>query len=138
ERGSPDRRGTVVIVDDEADIRMLAAEALTDAGYDFVAAEDGRSGLALLKTTPGAVRLVTDVGLPGGMNGRQLADAARADRPDLKVLFVTGYAESAVLSDRDLEPGMHILTKPFELAALTRRINDILCAQPYPQSGAPK
>jgi CheY-like chemotaxis protein len=119
-------RGTVVIVDDEPDIRMLAAEALTDAGYDFVAAEDGRSGLALLRTTPGAVLLITDVGLPGGMNGRQLADAARSERPDLKVLFVTGYAESAVLSGRDLEPGMHILTKPFELATLTRRVTDIL------------
>ena len=62
------------------------------------------------------------------MNGRQLADAARAERPDLKVLFITGYAESAVLSGGNLEPGMHILTKPFELDALTRRIDAILTA----------
>jgi len=121
-------RGTIVMVDDEADIRMLAAEALVDAGYDFVSAEDGPAGLALLRRTPGAALLITDVGLPGGMNGRQLADAARAERPDLKVLFITGYAESAVLSGGNLEPGMHILTKPFELDALTRRIDAILTA----------
>jgi PAS domain S-box-containing protein len=120
------RRGTVVIVDDEAAIRMLAAEALADAGYDFVAAEDGRSGLALLNTTPSVELLITDVGLPGGMNGRQLADAARAVQPDLKVLFITGYAENAVLSGGDLEPGMHIMTKPFELKALAKRVARIL------------
>jgi PAS domain S-box-containing protein len=120
------QRGMVVIVDDEAPIRMLVAEALADVGFDFVAAEDGRSGLALLKATPSAELLITDVGLPGGMNGRQLADAARAGRPDLKVLFITGYAESAVLSGGDLEPGMHILTKPFDLKTLARRAADIL------------
>ncbi|RZI61497.1 MAG: PAS domain S-box protein [Zymomonas sp.] len=120
------RRAMVVIVDDEAPIRMLAAEALAEAGYDFVAAEDGRSGLALLKATPSAELLITDVGLPGGMNGRQLADAARAARPDLKVLFITGYAESAVLTGGDLEEGMYIMTKPFELKALARRVASIL------------
>src|SRR5690606_27527854 len=120
------QRGMVVIVDDEAPIRMLVAEALADVGFDFVAAEDGRSGLALLRATPSADLLITDVGLPGGMNGRQLADAARAERPDLKVLFITGYAESAVLNGGNLEPGMHILTKPFDLKALSRRAADIL------------
>ena len=120
------RRAMVVIVDDEAPIRMLAAEALSEAGYDFVAAEDGRSGLALLNATPSAELLVTDVGLPGGMNGRQLADAARATRPDLKVLFITGYAESAVLSGGDLDDHMHVMTKPFELKALAERVASIL------------
>ena len=70
--------------------------------------------------------LVTDVGLPGGMNGRQLADAARATRPDLKVLFITGYAESAVLSGGDLDDHMHVMTKPFELKALAERVASIL------------
>ncbi len=120
------RRAMVVIVDDEAPIRMLAAEALAEAGFDFVAADDGRSGLALLGATGSAELLITDVGLPGGMNGRQLADAARAIRPDLKVLFITGYAESAVLSGGDLEDGMYIMTKPFELKALARRVAAIL------------
>ena len=124
------RRAMVVIVDDEAPIRMLAAEALSEVGFDFVAAEDGRSGLALLNATPSAELLITDVGLPGGMNGRQLADAARAKRPDLKVLFITGYAESAVLTGGDLEDGMYIMTKPFELKALARRVTSILDEKP--------
>jgi len=120
------RRAMVVIVDDEAPIRKLAAEALAEAGYDVVAAEDGRSGLALIKATPSAELLITDVGLPGGINGRQLADAALSARPDLKVLFITGYAESAVLSGGDLDEGMYIMTKPFELKALARRVASIL------------
>lgn len=120
------RRGAVIIVDDEPAIRMLAAEALADAGYEFLVAEDGRSALTLLGATPDAELLITDVGLPGGMNGRQLADAARVARPELKVLFITGYAESAVLKGGDLEPGMHLLTKPFELKTLAKRVSGIL------------
>lgn len=118
--------GTIVVVDDEAPIRMLATEALTEAGYSVVTAEDARSGLALLRATPSVRLLITDVGLPGGMNGRQLADAARETQPGLKVLFITGYAESAVLKGGDPGPGMHIMTKPFELKALARRASLIL------------
>ena len=70
--------------------------------------------------------LVTDVGLPGGMNGRQMADAARVARPDLRVLFITGYAENAVLSHGHLEPGMHVITKPFAMDALASRIKALL------------
>jgi CheY-like chemotaxis protein len=70
--------------------------------------------------------LVTDVGLPGGMNGRQLADAALVRRPDLKVLFITGYAESAVIGEGQLKPGMHVLTKPFSLETLGSRISEII------------
>ena len=70
--------------------------------------------------------LVTDVGLPGGMNGRQVADAGRALRPGLKVLFITGYAENAVIGNGHLEPGMHLLTKPFAMDALAGRIRDII------------
>jgi CheY-like chemotaxis protein len=70
--------------------------------------------------------LVTDVGLPGGMNGRQLADAALAARPGLKILFITGYAENTVTGESHLKPGMHILTKPFTLEALGRRIKAII------------
>jgi CheY-like chemotaxis protein len=69
--------------------------------------------------------LVTDVGLPNGMNGRQLADAARILRPDLKVLFITGYAESSVIGDHQLEPGMHLLTKPFEVDVLASRVREL-------------
>ncbi len=70
--------------------------------------------------------LVTDVGLPGGMNGRQVADAARIARPKLKVPFITGYAENAVLSHSHLDPGMHVLTKPFAMETLASRIKDLI------------
>ena len=70
--------------------------------------------------------LVTDVGLPGGMNGRQMADAGRERRPELKVLFITGYAENAVLGHGHLEPGMEVLTKPFAMEALASRIRDLI------------
>ena len=71
---------------------------------------------------------MTDVGLPGGMNGRQLADAARRIRPALPVLFITGYAEATVLGDRDLAPGMRVLTKPFAMESLAGRVRDLLAA----------
>lgn len=70
--------------------------------------------------------MITDVGLPGGMNGRQLADAGKTGRPDLKVLFITGYAENAVISQGHLESDMHILTKPFTINNLAHRVGSIL------------
>jgi DNA-binding response OmpR family regulator len=70
--------------------------------------------------------VVTDVGLPGGMNGRQLADAGRVLRPGLKVLFITGYAESAAIGDGRLGPGMQVLTKPFGMRALASRIRSMI------------
>jgi DNA-binding response OmpR family regulator len=69
--------------------------------------------------------LVTDIGLPG-LNGRQLADAARQQRPDLRVLFMTGYAENATIANGFLEPGMEMITKPFAIEALATRIRDII------------
>ena len=69
---------------------------------------------------------MSDVGLPGGMNGRQMADAARIDRPDLKVLFITGYAENAVVGNGQLDPGMHVMTKPFAMEALGTRIRELI------------
>jgi DNA-binding response OmpR family regulator len=70
--------------------------------------------------------LITDVGLPGGMNGRQVADAGRAIRPGLKVLFITGYAENAIASNGYLDQGMQMMTKPFSMDALAERIKDLL------------
>ncbi|WP_287105476.1 ATP-binding protein, partial [Brevundimonas sp.] len=119
---------TILIVDDEPTVRMLASEVLGQLGYATMEAEDGKAGLATLNTDRPIDLLITDVGLPGGMNGRQVADAARAVRPDLKVLFVTGYAENAVLSHGHLDPGMHILTKPFAMDELARRVKAILTA----------
>ena len=117
---------TVLVVDDESTVRILVAEVLEDLGYIAIEAADGAAGLRVLQSSTRIDLLVTDVGLPGGMNGRQVADAARALRPGLKVLFITGYAENAVLSHGHLEPGMHVLTKPFGLQALGSRIKELI------------
>jgi PAS domain S-box-containing protein len=117
---------TVLVVDDEPVVRMLVTEVLSDLGYTAVEAADGAAGLKVLQSDARIDLLVTDVGLPGGMNGRQLADAARVVRPALKVLFITGYAENAVLSHGHLEPGMHVLTKPFAMEALAAQISELI------------
>ena len=117
---------TVLVVDDEPTVRMLIAEVLDDLGYTAVEAADGPAGLAVLGSDARVDLLVTDVGLPGGMNGRQLAEAARSTRPGLKVLFVTGFAEQAVLGDSRLEAGTQVLTKPFTMDALTARVRELL------------
>ena len=117
---------TVLIVDDEASIRMLVTEVLEDLGYIAIEAADGSAALKVLQSDVRLDLLVTDVGLPGGLNGRQVADAGRAARPDLKVLFITGYAENAVLGNGHLDPGMHVLTKPFVLDTLAGRIKDLI------------
>ena len=70
--------------------------------------------------------LITDIGLPGGMNGRQMADMARQRRPDLKVLFITGYAENAAIGNGHLQPGMQVLSKPFAMDKLASRIKSII------------
>ena len=119
---------TVLVVDDEPTVRMLVGEALQDLGYIAIEAEDGASGLRVLQSGTRVDLLVTDVGLPGGMNGRQVADAGRAIRPDLKVLFITGYAEHAALGQGYLNPGMQVLTKPFAMNLLTSRIRDLIAA----------
>ncbi len=116
----------VLIVDDEPTIRMLVSEVLEDLGYTSIESADGAAGLRVLQSDVRVDLLVTDVGLPGGMNGRQMADAARAGRPSLKVLFITGYAENAVLSHGHLEPGMHVLTKPFAMDVLAHRMRELM------------
>lgn len=117
---------TVLVIDDEPSIRMLAVDVLEDLGYKTLEAADGPSGLKLLSDYPEVKLLVTDVGLPGGMNGRQVADAARALKPALKVLFVTGYAESAVWNEGSPERGMQVLTKPFTVDSLAQKVGELL------------
>ena len=117
---------TVLIVDDEPTVRMLVADVLEEFGYHAIEAPDGATGLRILQSDVRIDLLVTDVGLPGGMNGRQMADAGREARPDLKVLFITGYAENAVISHGHLEPGMHLLSKPFTMEMLATRIRDLI------------
>jgi CheY-like chemotaxis protein len=117
---------TVLVIDDEPTVRMLVVEILEGLGYGALEAIDGAAGLKILESDTRVDLLITDVGLPGGMNGRQVADAARVNRPDLKILFITGYAENAVLSHGHLDPGMHVLTKPFSMEAMKQRITDLL------------
>ncbi|WP_380780469.1 PAS domain-containing protein [Sphingomonas sp. R86520] len=117
---------TVLVVDDEPTVRMLVVEVLEELGYAAIEAADGASGLKLLQSDLRVDLLVTDVGLPGGMNGRQMADAARVGRPELKILFITGYAENAVVGNGHLDPGMHVMTKPFAMEALAGRIKELI------------
>ncbi|MGI4955246.1 MAG: PAS domain S-box protein [Janthinobacterium lividum] len=117
---------TVLVVDDEPTVRMLVTEVLEDLDYTAIEAADGATGLQVVRSDARIDLLITDVGLPGGMNGRQMAEAARRLRPGLKVLFITGYAEKAVLSHGHLEPGMHVLTKPFGLETLASRVKGLI------------
>jgi len=117
---------TILVVDDEPLVRMLAVEQLEELGYAVIEAEDGPSALRVLNSARPISLLITDVGLPGGMNGRQVADAARVGRPGLEVLFITGYAENAVLNHGHLDPGMHVMTKPFQMDDFARRVKDLI------------
>ena len=117
---------TVLVVDDEPTVRMLAMDVLSDLGYTAIEAADGAGGLHVLQSDARIDLLVTDVGLPGGMNGRQMADAARVRRPGLKVLFITGFAEVALFSNGRLEPGMAVLTKPFAMDDLAAKIRALI------------
>jgi CheY-like chemotaxis protein len=117
---------TVLVVDDEPTVRMLVADVLEELGYVAVEAGDAATGLGVLQSERRVDLLVTDVALPGGMDGRQLAEVARAARPGLPVLFITGYAENALVGNGQLEPGMQVMTKPFNVDALARRIRDLL------------
>jgi PAS domain S-box-containing protein len=112
---------TVLVVEDEPVVRGVILEMLGEQGYRTLEAVDGPSGLRILRANERIDLLVTDVGLPG-MNGRQLADQARETRPGLKILFITGYAESVAIADGFLQPGMEMVTKPFDLENLSRRI----------------
>ena len=116
------RRGeTVLVVEDEDVVRGLIVEVLHELGYRALEAADGPAGLAVLQSAAHIDLLVTDIGLPG-LNGRQVADAARLRRPDLRVLFMTGYAENAAMPRGFLEPGMEMLTKPFTMDVLAARL----------------
>ncbi|MEN3366032.1 MAG: hypothetical protein V7606_3306 [Burkholderiales bacterium] len=122
--GAPqaDAGAAILLVDDEAPLRELLAELLTGLGYTIIEAEDGHGGLEVLKSSRHIDLLVTDVGLPGGMNGRELALAARTLRPGLEVLFITGYAQDAAFGKSLAEPGMHVMTKPFALDAFAETV----------------
>ena len=116
---------TVLVIEDEPVVRGVILEMLDEQGYRTLEAVDGPSSLKILRSGERIDLLVTDVGLPG-MNGRQVADQARESRPDLKILFITGYAESVAIADGFLQPGMEMITKPFDLDHLAQRIRAMI------------
>ncbi|GKS83920.1 hypothetical protein AVMA1855_07230 [Acidovorax sp. SUPP1855] len=124
-----DHRGegeVVLVIEDESIIRGLIAEELENLGYRVVSVGDGPAGLHVLQSGRRVDLLLTDVGLPGGLNGRQVADAARVTRPGLKVLFITGYAENAAVGNGLLEYGMEVITKPFDVGALAAKVREMI------------
>jgi CheY-like chemotaxis protein len=121
-----DARDVILLVEDDPDVRSLTTETLRQLGYSVLAAPDGAAALAIIDATPGVRLLFTDIGLPGQMNGRQLADAVLQRRPALKVLYTTGYARNAIVHHGRLDPDVQLITKPFTLSQLAAKIRTVL------------
>ena len=117
---------SVLLVEDDPVVLVVVAEVLNDLGYLMLEAENGQSALRIVESCARIDLLLTDVGLPGGMNGRQLADAARKHRPDLKILFLTGYAENVAANDGRMVQGMEVMTKPFALDVLAAKVRGMI------------
>lgn len=121
---------TILVCEDDDGVRQFSVQTLRDFGYRVIEARDMKDALTKLDENPGIAALFTDVVLPGEGNGRVLADEARRRRPDLRVLFTTGYTRDAIVRDGRLEEGVDLLTKPFSSADLGRRINALFSALP--------
>jgi CheY-like chemotaxis protein len=120
------RGETVLVVDDELIIRMLRVDVLEEAGYVTIEARDGPGALDVLQPDVPIDLLITDIGLSGGMDGTQIAEAGRKLRSDLKVLFVTGYAETRIVGNIRRDAGTQILTKPFPIELLGEKVREML------------
>lgn len=123
---SSDGGETILVVEDDEGVRRSSVEALRDMGYQVLEAGDAMEGVRLIVDRGRIDLLFTDVGLPGGVNGRALADAARSAQPALRVLFTTGYTRDAILHNGVLDDGVHFIAKPFTLTALAEKIRDVL------------
>jgi CheY-like chemotaxis protein len=124
EAPSGDSGETILVVEDDADVRAYVVEVLRRLGYRVLEAKDGPSALA----NAGPIDLLlTDVVLPG-MNGRQLSEAMKAQRQDLKVLFMTGYSRNAIVHQGRLDPGVELIQKPLSHGVLAAKIRSILDA----------
>jgi len=122
----PATQATILLVEDEMALRDLLSDMLTELGYRVLLGADGPAGLKTIQSAGDIDLLVTDVGLPGGMNGVQLSEAARALRPGLKVLFITGYADKAAAGSSLLATGMEVMIKPFDLVDFTKKVYELL------------
>ena len=123
---------TILVVEDDEDVRNYTSGTLHELGYQVLEAPNARAAIQMLESHPEVDVLFTDIGLPGGMNGRQLAEEARQRHANLKVLFTTGYARNAIVHDGRLDPGVELLTKPFTQAALGEKLRDIIDARSAP------
>ncbi|MGV3634965.1 MAG: ATP-binding protein [Pseudorhodoplanes sp.] len=123
---STKRPERILLVEDDEEVNRFSSEVLRDEGYEVISTHEGASGLRLLDANPDVRLLFTDVVLPGGMNGRQLADEALRRRPDLKVLFTTGYTRNAIIHHGRLDADVDLLTKPFTSDALAKKVRQIL------------
>jgi PAS domain S-box-containing protein len=117
---------TVLVVDDEPTVRLLVTEVLDDCGYHAIEAADGPTALKILRSNVDIDLLITDLGLPGGMTGRQVAELAREVRPDLKVLFITGFADNAAAGNGHVDASMPMLTKPFTVESLVDKVTQLI------------
>jgi CheY-like chemotaxis protein len=124
------RDETVLLVEDDDGVRRHSVEMLGELGYRVLEAANGADALAIIDTRPDIVVLFTDIGLPGGMNGRQLADEACRRRPQLRVLYTTGYARNAIVHDGRLDPGVHLLPKPFSYDDLAAALQSVFRDDP--------
>jgi PAS domain S-box-containing protein len=124
-----DADATVLLVDDEAPLRILLAEVLVEAGYTVVQAENGQQAIEVLQSPRHIDLLVSDVGLPDGINGRELADEGRALRPQLKVILITGYVQDAGVRNTLSGPDMHVLNKPFALDVFIDEVSKALAGK---------
>jgi CheY-like chemotaxis protein len=126
---------TILIVEDDEQVRANAVDLLRELGYNVIEAVDGMAAVQILKGSAAVTLLFTDVGLPGGMNGKQVADEARRIRPDVRVLFTTGYARDAIVHRGRVDPGIELLTKPFTFMALATKIRCALDGPILPNHG---
>jgi signal transduction histidine kinase/CheY-like chemotaxis protein len=131
----------ILVVEDDDALRAYTVESLSELGYYVIEARDGRDALRVLGTGQPIDLLLTDIVMPGGMNGRQLADIATLQRPGLRVLFMTGYTRNAIVHGGRLDPGVEMIGKPFTLEALAGRLRDILDRgmpeRDFPREGLP-
>jgi PAS domain S-box-containing protein len=126
------RSETILIVEDDEDVRNYSSQTLRELGYSVLEAPHARAALQIIDAHPDIAVIFTDVGLPGGMNGRHLAEEARKRNPTIKILFATGYARNAIVHDGRLDPGVELLPKPFTQAALGAKLRDIIDARSTP------
>ena len=127
---TPMGRETLLLVEDDPEVQRFSADVLREAGYQVHTASNGADALRIIDSEPAIQMLFTDVVLPGGMNGRQLADEVRRRRPELKVLYATGYTRNAIIHHGRLDADVELLTKPFTADALARKVRDILDGRP--------